>query len=807
MIPLLALYPPDAVAGASTAEYMLQSKFGFTLSIYANQGRYELNQLTSGAAGATVPPGPWQSWFGSGIVSAYTGGRWYTSTGEDVFHVGDASPETERLALVGAQRGNASDGLGSYEFVRLKWQVPRTARSFETDFEVYRNHPYVVFVQRFPQGFPGYASGDWTWPSIAFPQFVSPSWGTPQDLQSWTSGGMWTQRFGYGDAFTIQGTVEPLVVSDPGYRTAILSPFNDYLVATVQSRPLARPDSLSKGSIGSGIEGLVRNLPRGYEYKTIIVFGQGIHNTFADWGKALLKRAGKTRRSKYQDDTLKYFVYMDDAGAYYWEHGFKEQGYKNYADIILGVEKNAKEHGLRIGSYHVMDDLPQLDRSKGLFEPRPDMFPMGLAKFHEELGKPLELYLMWIKAGSPYTREYSYWKTDPGPLPMYMGDVLYSKSYWRYTAEKLHQWGAILLQQDFLSDYEGDRAMMSSVSKMNTYFANMADALRAEGIDMQYCMTMPRNVFQSTENDTVVSLQGSEDHHVPAAESPPDFEDPDYYDPFFWKQAIFASAFYGAVGLWPSRDNIQTIADPNAFEDTLLSNLMGGSIQLGNRIGEFNFKLLKHTYREGDELILKADRPISPIDRCYQSGCALGYTESDIGGRTWYYVLSLPAAGFTPEFSPADLGSESTSVVYNWDSGAAAIRAAEQSVVLARADKHQYFVVAPLFQNGVAVLGDVSKFVSMADARIASVEPNASGVRVGVIANSANSPIITGYSVQLPASVSLDGNVLARVSSLERLKRAQSGWFWDYQTKLWRVKADFSASTAYMTKTFEIRTE
>jgi hypothetical protein len=146
-------------------------------------------------------------------------------------------------------------------------------------------------------------------------------------------------------------------------------------------------------------------------------------------------------------------------------------------------------------------------------------------------------------------------------------------------------------------------------------------------------------------------------------------------------------------------------------------------------------------------------------------------------------------------------------VVYNWDSGAAAIRAAEQSVVLARADKHQYFVVAPLFQNGVAVLGDVSKFVSMADARIASVEPNASGVRVGVIANSANSPIITGYSVQLPASVSLDGNVLARVSSLERLKRAQSGWFWDYQTKLWRVKADFSASTAYMTKTFEIRTE
>jgi hypothetical protein len=804
LIPLLGADAARAYAAQPGADYVLRSRFGFTLSVYPHQGRFEVQQLTSDAVGATVPPGPWQSWFGEGLVTVYSDGRWFTSTGQDLFYPGKGSPHTERLTLLGTEQGQGSDKLGPYDFVQLKWGIPGTGRSFETAFNVYQNQPYLVFVQNFPAGFPSYASGDWTQPSVSFPEFISPSWGTPQNLHSWTSGGMWTQRFAAGDAFTLQGTVEPLVVSDAGYLTTILSPFSDYLVATQQSRPFASPDGLSIGSIGAGVEGLVQSLPAGYQYKTIMAFGQGIHDTFASWGQALLTSAGKPIPSKYRDDTLKYFVYMDDAGAYYWEHGFKERGYKDYADVILGVEKDARAHGLHIGSYHVMDDLPQLDRSKGLFEPRPELFPMGLAKFHQMLGKPLELYLMWIKAGSPYSKQYPYWTADPGDLPMAMGDVFYSPEYWQYTARKLHGWGAVLLQHDFLSDYEGNVAMMSSVSKMNTYFANMASALQEEGIDMQYCMALPRNILQSTENPTVVSLQGTEDHHVPMTEPDPQPGDPDYYDPFFWKQALFGSAFYSAVGLWPSRDNIQTVADPNAFEDTLLANLLGGSMQLGHRIGEFNLDLLRKTFRDGDQLILKPDRPVTPLDQCYHSGCALGYTQSNHGSSAWYYVLSLPAAGFASEFSTADLGISGASAVYDWDTRGVTIKGPDDPIELARNAKHQYFVVAPLFGNGMAVLGDVSKFIAMADKRIAYVEVTKRSIRVGVIADSAASPIIAGYSPAVPTGVSTSEGPLPRVSSLGRLGRARSGWFWDYQTRLWWVKVDFSAAQNYVTKGFEI---
>ena len=73
-----------------------------------------------------------------------------------------------------------------------------------------------------------------------------------------------------------------------------------------------------------------------------------------------------------------------------------------------------------------------------------------------------------------------------------------------------------------------------------------------------------------------------------------------------------------------------------------VANLLGGSIQLGHRLGECNYPLLRHPYREGDGVVLKPDRPVAPIDRCYQVGCALGHSQSDLGGKSWFYVLSLP---------------------------------------------------------------------------------------------------------------------------------------------------------------------
>jgi len=557
----------------------------------------------------------------------------------------------------------------------------------------------------------------------------------------------------------------------------------------------------SKGAINCGIEGLVKEIPSGFEHQHILVVGSGIHRTFEAWGKILLRKTGKQVPSKYMGDNLKYPVYWDDYGAYYREHGFKEEGFNSYEDIIIGVHEDAKKHGLKIGAYQVQD-LDQLRYKEGLFEPRADMFPHGLAWLHEKLGAPLEAYNAWLFPNGPYRKKYPFFATPPGSVPgRSLGDVFYSLEYWRDTAEKLASWGATLLQQDFQSVYEGDAEMMSGIDKMNVYFQNMAKALQERNLTVQYCMQLPRNILQSTENPIVTSLQGSWDHHVPSLEPYPQHQDDDSY---VWKHLIFASAFYGAVGIWPSRDNIQTVADPNAYEDVLLANLLGGEIQLGHKIGECNFDLVRKTYREGDGLILKPDRPIAPIDPCYLQGGAVGYTESSHNGNTWYYVLSLPCAGYLSAFCPQDLGGKGRWAVFNHDSGQVSIIDATSPIALQRDVKHEYFVLAPLFENEVAVFGDVDKFVTMAEKRISSVETLPKGVQVEVVSGQAHNPMVVGYSPRRPIKVEAGEKELNEVSSRKRLSITKEGWFWDDETKLWYVKTDFADVTDMASRPFRI---
>jgi hypothetical protein len=783
------------ISGMAEAETSIElsNKFGLAVHIDPQDGKY---YVTYGG----------KSWLGAGIVSVLVKNRWYRSAAVIYPQLRPYDGGQGKLLLRSSRSGSASDKFGAYDFVDLNWEIPETATTLVTGFRLYHERPYLVFRQVFPDGFKDYSSGNWIVPSVAFPQFLPDVETSRKDLYSWVNGGLDTQRFAYGPASSLGGSVDVLVLSDNQYDTLVLSPFANFLVATQQSQPVATRTETdpTKAAINCGIEGLVEDIPSGFEHANILIVGNGITRTLREWGRALLDKSGKPAPSKYAGDNMKYPTYWDDYGAYYREHGFKEAGYKSYEDIILGVAKDAKKHGLRIGAYDVQDS-DQLRYQEGLFEPRVDLFPHGLKWLHEKLGAPLEAYSPWLSPGGPYRKKYKFFETPKGDVLGWpsgsMGDVFYTEDYWRDTADKLASWGAISLQQDYLSTYEGDPVMMASVDRMDLYFKNQAKALQRKGITMQYCMTLPRNIMESTENPIVVSLQAGADHHVYMAEAKPVRKDE---DPYAWNQMIFGSSLYGAVGLWPSRDNIQTVADPNAWEDVLIANLLGGEIQMSHRIGEADYTLIQKTYREGDGLILKPDRPIVPIDRCFHEGCAVGYTESHKGNRTWFYVINLPPSGLVPRFSISDLGVAGTWVVYDYDLNSAAVVEASTPIALRTEGKHQYLVVAPVLENGMSVVGDTEKFITMADMRVRSVTSEADALRVEVISNDAKNPIITGYSGHLPSKVKVGRDDLEEMSSLARLNAAHSGWFWEPQTKLWYVKVDFRGTKEMTSVAFSI---
>ena len=779
--------PP--AGGTRLASQSLENRFGISLTVEPEKGTYSIRYQG-------------ERWLGTGLASLLENKRWYRSAEVKYPETTAYGQWQRKLRLGDISTGKGQDHLGNYESIDLAWKVPESPTSLITGFRLYSDAPCLVFVQQFPQGFKNYGSGNWIVPSVVFPQFLS-QFDERNDLYLWVSGGMFSHRFGYGNAASLAGTVDLLLLADADDKAMILSPYANYLIATQQSTPAAAVDETNPGkaAINCGIEGLIKEIPAGFEHQHILTVGTGIHRTFESWGKMLLSKSGKQVPSKYTGDNLKYPVYWDDYGAYYREHGFKEESFNCYEDVIIGVSEDAKHHGLKIGAYQVQD-LDQLRYKEGLFEPRADLFPHGLAWLREKLGAPLEAYIAWLYPNGPYRKKYPFFAAPPGDVPgESMGDVFYTPEYWQDTAERLASWGATLLQQDFQSVYEGDAEMMSGIDKMDAYFRNMAKALEEKGLTMQYCMQMPRNIMQSTENPVVTSLQGSWDHHVPPSEPQPQHQDD---DPYVWKHLIFTSAFYGAVGIWPSRDNIQTVADPNAYEDVLLANLLGGEIQLGHRIGECNFDLVRKTWREGDGLILKPDRPIIPLDCCYRQGGAVGYTESKVSGNTWYYVLSLPPAGHLCEFTPQDLGVKGRWAVYHHDIGRVWVVDAATPIVLRRDVKHEYFVLAPVFENEVAIFGDIEKFVTMADMRISSAEVSLTGVRVEVVSGQGHSPTIAGYSSRHPSNVEASGKPFNEASSRERLSSAREGWFWDDQSKVWFVKLDFGDVAELASRSFNL---
>jgi hypothetical protein len=66
---------------------------------------------------------------------------------------------------------------------------------------------------------------------------------------------------------------------------------------------------------------------------------------------------------------------------------------------------------------------------------------------------------------------------------------------------------------------------------------------------------------------------------------------------------------------------------------------------------------------------------------------------------------------------------------------------ASTAIPLERDAKHEYFIVAPLLANGMAVIGDAEKFVTMGEKRIASVELKGSALQIGVVSNQEWNPV------------------------------------------------------------------
>jgi hypothetical protein len=560
----------------------------------------------------------------------------------------------------------------------------------------------------------------------AFPRF-STFPGLPYRL---SFGGTW-----FGAHFDLTGNEGPWVFFDAAAETAVLSPAANFMVAKLHLG--------SAGEIESGIDGRIAALPKGHLHSTLLVIEHGINRAFDTWGHILTDINGKVRPSNDADVTLKYLGYWTDNGAAYY-YNFEPS--KGYEGTLLGVRDDFLRMGLPLG-YMQLDSWwyrkggsgdwnPKPDQwNFGIhtYEAHPDLFPSGLASFRQRLGLPLVTHARWIDSQSPYRAKYTI-----------SNNVAIDARYWNDVAAYLKQSGVTTYEQDWL---DGRATAAFTLADQDAFMDNMANALAANGITMQYCMPTPRHVLQGSKYSNLTSIRMSDDH----------------FERKFWPQVLYGSRLASSIGIWPWVDVFSSDDAPNLTIATLSAGVVGAS----DAIGAANVHNLQRVAR-ADGVIVKPDAPLVPTDSTFLAearngpGPMVAYTYTDHSSNRAVYLFALRrGVAATVGLTPSETGIGGNVFAYDMRHRSGTVINAGTPMNLDLSQDWTYMVLVPLSRGGIALVGDAEKFVPRGRARIAALTDRGEAVDVEVsFASGENRVTLTGYSRELPLVSAGAGHVV-----------------------------------------------
>lgn len=645
-------------------------------------------------------------------------------------------PETGRMMggkldgpVSNVRRRDGKDAFGNFNEISFNWRGHRAAMVGYEDGTVYRFRLEYGADEAKP---------------IRFPEFTH----FPANLKA----------FSYQDttfapgAFKLAQTSTPWLFFDSKFRTILFSPASQFMVAKMVGD--------GKTSMGVSLNDRLIGVPKGLRQDSVLVFGEGIGATWDTWGelmRGLYKRPAATPES---DVIVKSYGYWTDNGADYY---YNYDPAKGYTGTLLAVRDLYRQRGLPMGYlqldswwYRKLSDsisgephpelknrkLPAQDwnRYGGVLEYKasPDLFPDGLAAFSKEFGRPFAVHGRWIDTNSPLRSVYKI--SGVGPV---------DPKYWTDTATYLKASGVTCYEQDWLDHiYDRSPEMASTVGVADAFIDGMADAMRQNGITMQYCMATPRFILQGVKYPHLTTVRTS----------------PDRFEPGKWAQFILGAPFVESIGAYPWCDVFRSRERGNMT----LAVLSAGPVGTGDAIGAEDDSNIRSATRY-DGVIVKPDRPLVPIDETYMNEALkngkpfIGATFTEHGDYRANYIFAFPRAKDSRSFHFRSFDYRITrrSVLYNFatreiryfDSG-------DEMDLPLSPEGYGYYMTVPVSKTGVALLGDVSKIVPTGKQRIESIQDRADGLRVRVrFGKIEQTAILTGYSAAKPKVKAFRGHV------------------------------------------------
>lgn len=551
----------------------------------------------------------------------------------------------------------------------------------------------------------------------------------------------------------------PLILFSDAMDVIVFSPLDHFYVSLIDFRD---------GEIRYGIAGEVQEIPEKFTHRFIMVSGRGINATIERWGDALLAHAGKTRVDRYADTGLSYLGYWTDAGAaYYW----KTLPGKNSEQTLLAVKAEADARGIPY-RYFQIDSWWYYTKKPGLvvqgakrWAPRPDVFPDGLPAFRDRLGLPLIAHTRWFAPDNEHARDFPFIIEDKVAIPS-------GRAFFDHVMSDAASWGIQTYEQDWLMpQFWWMDHLRNGVDHNAEWLKNMDDAAVDRGLTMQICMAGAAHVMDSVNRRSWTTVRSSIDYK------------PGYSKESYWPQFHIANMIVHAVGLLPFKDNFRT-AEKHGEAEALISALSAGMVGPSDEADQQNAELINRTCRS-DGLLLKPDRPAAPIDAMFlphnRPFITATHSHREGVGR-WIYLAAYHFARRHPDRRVVDrlfarltydgntmdrffvfpkrvtdwrvdlekdLGVRGPVVTYDWRTRTAAV--VEGALVLPKIERlydFDYLVFAPVFANGLALIGETGKFVTVADKRFAEIDADGDDIQLKVLGAPGETVSLSAFDVR-----------------------------------------------------------
>ena len=638
------------------------------------------------------------------------------------------------------------DGTYTIQFADPAWTFSGTVNGGAANFRVNTSRdsagPFqeIVFDERSK---PARHLGIRTWsgrPGVLFTETLTASCANPSAFPRFSTfpvlphnvsfAGTWA-----GARFDLNGREGPWVFFDDGAQTAVLSPAANFMVAKLTMA--------ADGSISSGIDGAIDTLPVDLTHSTLLVVEHGINHAFDTWGRILTDINGKVRPANDADATLQTLGYWTDNGAAYY---YNYDASKGYEGTLLGVRDEFVRNGLPLG-YLQLDSWWYRKGESGDWNPKPDqwqfgihtyeasleLFPNGLAAFHDRLALPLVTHARWIDAKSPYRAKYAI-----------SNNVATDPQYWNDIAKYLKASGVATYEQDWL---DSKATADFTLADQSAFMDNMAAALAANGITMQYCMPTPRHVLQGSKYSNLTSMRMSDDH----------------FQRSFWPRVLYASRLASSIGIWPWVDVFASDEDANLLVATLSAGVVGAS----DALGAANVRNLQRAARP-DGVLVKPDAPLVPTDATFLAeaqkgpGAMVAYTYTDHASNRAVYVFAFRRGdATTATLTPSETGLAGPLFAYDTRHRSGALVSAAAPLTLDLSQDWTNLVLVPVSRSGIAVVGDTGKFVPRGRKRIAALTDSGDAVDVQVaFAPGEGRVTLTGYSPNGIRASAAEGSVV-----------------------------------------------